>query len=134
MVCLLIAFAGIWLAHTFKNPSADGIASVCIGIILILISLLLVRESRSLLMGETVKKSTARQIVSIAEADPSIVRVKEQLSTYLAPEEILLHLNAVFKKDLTTIQITDSISNIVGNIRQKYPLIKRISIEPVNDE
>jgi cation diffusion facilitator family transporter len=134
MVCLIIAFAGIYLAHAFRNSYYDGIASVLIGIVLILISLLLVRESRSLLMGETVRKTTIKQIIAITEADPSIQKVKKQLSLYLAPEEIILQMTAVFKQDLTTSQITDSISNIIHSIQQKFPLIKQIFIEPVKND
>jgi cation diffusion facilitator family transporter len=131
MACLAIAFTGIWLGHVFNNPYYDGGASILIGVILILISLLLVRESRSLLMGETVRKATVKEIAAITESDPSIVKVKKQLSIYLSPEEIILQMTAVFKQDLTTSQITDSITNIIQAIQQKFPLIKQIFIEPV---
>ena len=50
---------------------------------------------------------------------------------YLAPEEILLQLIAVFKKDLTTQQITDSIERITKIIQAEFPRIKQIFIEPV---
>lgn len=132
MICLAIAFTGIWLGHIFNNSYYDGGASVLIGVILILISLLLVRESRSLLMGETVRKATVNEIAAITESDPSIVKVKKQLSVYLSPEEIVLQMTAVFRQDLTTSQITDSITNIIQAIQQKFPFIKQIFIEPVN--
>jgi cation diffusion facilitator family transporter len=131
MVCLVIAFGGIWLEHFLKNPYYDGAASILIGIVLMLISLLLVRESRSLLMGETLKRSTIKQITAITQADPSIEKVKKQISIYLSPEEIVLQITAVFKQELTTKQITDSISNVIQSIQQKFPLIKQIMIEPV---
>ena len=133
MICLVIAFAGILLAHVLKNPFYDGVASVLIGIILILISAILVRESRSLLMGETVKKSTIKQIIAITEADPSIQKVKKQFSLYLSPEEIILQMTAVFNQGLSTNQITDSINNVIHTIQQQFPLIKQIFIEPVKD-
>jgi len=131
LVCLIIAFAGIYLVNLSGNPLYDGIASMLIGIILILISLLLVRESRSLLMGETIQKTTLNQIVALVEENASILKVKKKLSIYLSPEEIVLQLTAVFKKDLTTDQITGAISSITGTIQQKFPMIKQIFIEPV---
>lgn len=131
IVCLIIAFAGIYLSHISGNRYYDAAASILIGIVLILISLLLVRESRSLLMGETVRKATMKEIIAITEADPSVKKVKKQLSIYLAPEEIILQMTAVFKPNLTTLQITDSISNIIRAIQQRFPLIKQIYIEPV---
>jgi len=131
---LIVAFAGIYLAHVSGNFYYDGIASMVIGAILIIVSLLLVRESRSLLMGETISKKNLQKIVALAESDPSVVKVKKQLSMYLAPEEILLQLTAIFKDGLTTEQITDSVSNITIAIQKKFPLVKQIFIEPVKDK
>jgi cation diffusion facilitator family transporter len=95
---LVIAFLGVLFGHLFQNPYYDGIASMIIGVILIAISLILVRESRSLLMGETPNRKTLQKIIAIAESDPSIVKVKKHYSVYLAPEEIVLQLIATFKK------------------------------------
>ena len=130
LVGLLIAFLGVFLGHLLHNPYYDGIASMIIGIFLIGISLLLVRESRSLLMGETVSKKTLREIIALTEADPSIVKVKRHFSMYMSPEEVILQLIAVFKKDLTTQQITEAIKRIIKNIQEKFPRIKQIFIEP----
>ncbi|MDB5154328.1 MAG: cation transporter [Mucilaginibacter sp.] len=128
---LIIAFLGVYLRHLFNNPYYDGIASMCIGIIMIVISLLLVRESKSLLMGETTSRKTLRKIVALTEADVAVVKVKKHFSMYMAPEEILLQLNTVFKDDLTTGQITDAIERITKTIQGEFPRIKQIFIEPV---
>ena len=130
LIGLLIAFLGVFLGHLFHNVYYDGIASMVIGIFLIGISILLVHESRSLLMGETVNKRTIREIIALTEADPSIVKVKRHFSIYMAPEEVVLQLIAAFKKDLTTQQITEAIKRIIKNIQEKFPRIKQIFIEP----
>ena len=85
-------------------------------------------------MGEPVSKKTIRAIVVLAEADPSILKIKRKLSIYLAPEEVVLQLTAVFKKGLTTEQITNSINTITKKIQQQFPLIKQIFIEPVDND
>lgn len=129
---LLIAFLGVFLGHLFHNPYYDGIASMLIGVFLITISLLLVRESKSLLMGETPNRKTLRRIVALAESDPSIVKVKKHFSIYLSPEEIVLQLIAVFQRDLTTPEITEAIKRISRNIRKDFPRFKQIFIEPMS--
>jgi cation diffusion facilitator family transporter len=128
---LIVAFAGVCLRQIFNNPYYDGIASMIIGVIMIAISLLLVRESKSLLMGETTSRRTLRKVVSITEADIAVVKVKKHFSMYMAPDEILLQLNAVFKDGLTTHQITDAIERITKTIQVEFPRIKQIFIEPV---
>lgn len=131
MLGLIVAFLGVFLGRLLHNPYYDGIASMIIGLMLIAISLLLVRESKSLLMGETTSKQTLRRVIAITEADEAVTKVKKHFSMYMAPEEILLQLIAVFKKDLTTQQITDSIERITKIIQAEFPRIKQIFIEPV---
>lgn len=128
---LMVAFLGVYLGRLYHNPYYDGAASMVIGVILVVISLLLVRESKSLLMGETGSIITLRKIVKLAEADPAVIKVKKHFSMYLAPEEVLLQLNTVFKADLTTLQITGAIERITGSIKTKFPRVKQIYIEPV---
>ncbi|HVS94013.1 MAG TPA: cation diffusion facilitator family transporter [Mucilaginibacter sp.] len=128
---IVIAFAGIFLGRYFHKPHFDGIASMLIGVMLIVISLILVRESKSLLMGETTSRKTLRKIVKIAEADDAVMKVKRHFSMYLSPEEVILQLNTVFKDNLTTRQITDGIERITHNIKKEFPRIKQIFIEPV---
>jgi cation diffusion facilitator family transporter len=129
---IVIAFLGIYLGRLFHNPYYDGVASIIIGLVLVAISMLLVRESKSLLMGETIGKKTLRKIVSIAEADAGVIKVKKQFSMYMAPEEVLLQLIAVFKAGLTTDEITTSIERISKVIQKEFPRIKQIFIEPVH--
>lgn len=128
---LVIAFLGVYLARLFHHPYYDGIAAMIIGLILIATSMLLVRESKSLLMGETTSRKTLRKIVAIAEADEAIIKVKKYFSTYLAPDEVLVQLIAVFKKDLTTVDITSGIERVSKSIKTEFPRIRQIFIEPV---
>ena len=128
---LFVAFLGVFLDHLLRNPRYDGVASMLIGLILVAISLLLVRESRSLLMGEPPSRKTLRKIISITEEDPSIVKVKKHFSIYLAPEEIVLQLIASFRKELTTEEITETIKRVSARIRKEFPRVKQIFIEPM---
>jgi cation diffusion facilitator family transporter len=128
---LIIAFLGVYLGQIFNNPHYDGIASMAIGVVMIAISLVLVRESKSLLMGETTSRKTLRKIIALTEADAAVIKVKKHFSMYMAPEEVILQLNAVFKEDLNTRQITDAIERISKVIQSEFPRIKQIFIEPV---
>ena len=128
---LVVAFFGVFLSRQYHNPYFDGIASMIIGLILITISGFLLRESKSLLMGESISKKTLVSVVEITEADLSVIKVKKYYSMYLSPEEILFEMKAVFENNLTTLQITDSIERIIVSIQKEFPLMKQIFIEPV---
>ena len=128
---LTVAFIGVFLGRLTHHPYYDAIASMIIGIILIGISGFLIRESKSLLMGETTSRKTLRRIVALAEADESVIKIKKHFSMYLAPEEVILQLNTVFKDNLTTHQITDAIERINQVIKKEFPRVKQLFIEPV---
>lgn len=127
---LSVAFLGVFLGHLFKNPYFDGIASILIGLILTGVSILLARESRSLLMGESADKKVLENVIKIAEAEPIVLKVGPPLSMYLAPEEIVLVLMAVFDENSTTKGITDAMERIRDAIKQRHPSITQIFIEP----
>jgi cation diffusion facilitator family transporter len=131
LIGLTIAFLGIFLGRLMHNQYYDGIASMLIGFILIVISAFLIRESKSLLMGETISRKHLKKIIALVESNTDVVKVKKHFSIYRSPDDILLQLNAVFKENLTTHQITDAIESITKTIQSQYPLIKQLFIEPV---
>ena len=125
-----VALAGVYFGYKYQNPYYDGIASIIIGMILTAISFLLARESRSLLMGESVDESIVDAVIKISEKDEAIEKVFYPLTVYLSPEEIVLVLETVFKDDLTTKQINEAIERVQIKIQKQYPNIKQIFIEP----
>ncbi|PRY40116.1 cation diffusion facilitator family transporter [Spirosoma oryzae] len=127
---LIVAFLGVFLGHQLNNPLFDGIASIIIGLILTAVSLMLARESRSLLMGESMSQETLERIVTMIEADPAVSAVLESPSMYMAPEEVFLILVIDFNDRLTIDDINRTIPAIRQTIRQQFPLVKRIIIEP----
>lgn len=131
LIGLTIAFLGIYLGRLLHRFYYDGLASMLIGIILIIISGFLVRESKSLLMGETISRKTLKKIIALVEQDKNVIAVKKHFSIYRSPDDILLQMNAIFKDDLTTRQLTDAIEKITKTIKSEYPLIKQLFIEPV---
>ncbi|MDB5131422.1 MAG: ferrous iron efflux protein [Mucilaginibacter sp.] len=131
MLGLIIAFFGVYLARILHNPYYDGGASMVIGVVMVIISGLLVSESKSLLMGETTSRRTLRKVMALARADEAVIKVKKHFSMYMGPEEVILQLNTVFKENLTTAQITDAIERLSKTIQKEFPRIKQIFIEPV---
>src|SRR5690348_2406329 len=63
---LIVAFSGVYLGHAYSNPYYDGIASIVIGVLLTAVSVILTRESRSLLMGEPASPQLLQQAIAIA--------------------------------------------------------------------
>ncbi len=81
-------------------------------------------------MGESMSQETLERIVTMIEADPAVSAVLESPSMYMAPEEVFLILVIDFNDRLTIDDINRTIPAIRQTIRQQFPLVKRIIIEP----
>lgn len=128
---LVIAFAGVYLGHRFHNPYFDGAASILIGLLLTAVSLVLTRESRSLLMGETATPQVLEQVVLLAEANPVVEKVHRHLSQVMGPEELVLILRVGLQKDVSSAEVVKNFSDIKKAVQSRYPNFRQIFIEPV---
>ena len=123
LICLIVG-------HITRNPYLDGIASLLVGVILTAASALLARESRSLIIGEGVSSQTEREIVQLVKNDPSVTSTPRIFSIYQSPEEVLLLILLSFKPEVTVGELNDKIDAIKARIRQRYPKIAYIVIQP----
>jgi cation diffusion facilitator family transporter len=127
---LAVAAAGIGLSHRLDMPALDGAASVVIGLILAGVAVLLVRESRGLLIGEGLQATTTRAIRELAAQDADVRAVGPVLSMYIGPDDVLVTLDVEFDDRADAGVIERAIDRIERAIRERYPKARRIYIEP----
>lgn len=123
-----------YFAHRFNDPYLDGVASLLVGLLLVGVSLVLARESRSLLMGEGISDKIREKIIITTEKDVAVEKVMYVLSIYRGPEDVLLMLIIAFKPDLDTGDINDAIVRIRETIKREFPLMKFVVIQPEEAE
>jgi cation diffusion facilitator family transporter len=131
---LLFVFVFMFLGQMLDLPMLDGVASICVGLLLVSVSIVLGRESRSLLMGEGIAPATQQKIKALAEKDEAVLRVNTILSTYQSPEEVVLMLIITFKPDLDTEEITNSIARIRTNIKTEFERVEFVIIQPTQSK
>ncbi|MDT3405060.1 cation diffusion facilitator family transporter [Mucilaginibacter terrae] len=129
VIGILIAFTGILLGQILGNPYIDGIASVMIGLLLTAVAILLVRESRSLLMGESASAEELQKIIALAESFENVKQVESHQSMYLAPEEVILVLKVRFKQGIDVGEVGLSIATLKKDIQELYPHFKQIYVD-----
>jgi len=130
VIGLFIVMICMYLGHLLEIPELDGIASLLVGLLLVGVSMILARESRSLLMGEGISEDSRQKITGITEKDPAVLKVISIISNYQSPEEVILILIVAFKDDLDTNEINDSIDNIRMAIKKEFRLIRFVIIQP----
>ena len=130
VIGLFIVMICLFVGHRYHLNYLDGVASLLVGLLLIGVSIILARESRSLLMGEGIRKETKVRIAQIVEHDADVLKLMHILSTYQSPSEILLMLIVAFKPNLSTEQINEAISRIRNRVKDEYSLIHFVIIQP----
>ena len=138
---LAVALLGTLASQFLHLDRADGIASVLIGLILMAVSVLLIVESKALLIGEGTDLSTLREIRRLALAVPGVDRVGYPLTMVFGPGNILLTMNVRFADHLaptgqgrqnsptTRDGIEHIVDRIEASIRQSFPQIQHIYLE-----
>jgi cation diffusion facilitator family transporter len=126
---LVIAFLGVLLGQVLDTPYADGTASVLIGVLLVVVAVILIIESKGLLVGEAAAPEVVSGIRRVLEEDEAVEEVESLLTLHFGPHEILLNLEVRFAPELSSVQVEEAVDRIETTVRTAYPDITRVFIE-----
>ncbi|MBR3158690.1 MAG: GNAT family N-acetyltransferase [Atopobiaceae bacterium] len=126
---MVVALVGNIASQVTGNYIIDAWASVVIGVIMALIALVLLRETRGLLIGEGLTLEEVNDVVSIVESDPDVIKCGRVLSLYLGPEDLLINLDVTFNDDLAEGGVLMAIDRIEDEVVGEYSQATRIFIE-----
>jgi cation diffusion facilitator family transporter len=125
-----VAFFGIFEVYRTGDPRFDGLATIGVGILLLATGLVVAEESRGLLVGKAIPSKDARALLGIVERDPRVRKVRGLQTMMLGPDDVLVALKINFQDGLTTDQIESVIDQVGSAVRQTYPAIRHLIIEP----
>jgi len=126
---LAIAFAGIFMSHQLGMPWIDGASSIVIGVLLCLIALVMVYESKGLLIGEGVTKETAHGVRALIAAESEVESIGKLGTLYLGPEDVMLAVEVRFRRDGSVADTRHAIGRMSSAIRAKYPRIRHVFLD-----
>jgi cation diffusion facilitator family transporter len=128
---LSFALTGVLLAVATGNPVFDGIGTLCIGVLLLAIAVILAIEMRSLLIGESASPELQRAIETALEGSPGVRRVIHVLTQHLGPDELLIAAKLEFDPRLPTVELVAAINAGERRVRALDGLSgARIYVEP----
>ncbi len=131
---LVFAFVGITLAVRLGMPWLDGAASVAIGVLLCAVALLMVYESKGLLVGEGVEKQTLDEIRRIACAEPQVERVFRVLTMFLGPDEVMVVLELRLRHGPAgEFDTRATFERISRTIRARFPRMRHVFVDITSD-
>jgi cation diffusion facilitator family transporter len=123
---LIFAFVGIFLGSQLELPYLDGAASVLIGLLLCGVAVLMVYESKGLLIGEGLDRESLESIHALVDADPGVEWVGHLHTMYLGPHEVLLTIELRFHGHITSLEVRQAARRLRENIQSQHPDVSRI--------
>ncbi|WP_320778474.1 cation diffusion facilitator family transporter [Streptomyces sp. CRN 30] len=130
LVGLVLALGGVGLALGTGNGVWDGVGTLCIGILLILIALVLAAETKSLLLGEAAGTEAVQRIETAIVAGSTVTGVIHMRTLHLGPEELLVAAKISVRHDGTATEIATAIDAAETRIREAVPIARVIYLEP----
>jgi cation diffusion facilitator family transporter len=127
---LIIAFLGVFLSHLLHKPALDGVASILIGLLLLVVAWLLLRETKSLLMGEVAAPAMLEELTALVRTESSVVNTAPPLSSYLSPHELLIVLRVEFEAEIPAAELTQTVARIHTSVQKAFPDVQHLFIEP----
>ncbi len=130
LVGLTLALLGVGLSVLTGNGIFDGIASLCIGLLLAAIAVLLAREITSLLIGEAAVPEQVNKIHSAILATPGVDQVIHLRTVHLGPDDLLVAAKIGVPADAEGEDIAATINAAEARIREVLPIARIIYLEP----
>ncbi|GGE30295.1 cation transporter [Agaricicola taiwanensis] len=130
LIGLMIAFVAITAAHVLEMPELDGVGSIGIGLVLAVTAVMLARECKGLLIGESALPHVRERIKAIASQDPNVLGINDVLAVHLGPSDIVAAISAEFRDDATTPAIERSVASIEAALRRDIPDVHSVFIKP----
>ncbi|MEU5272744.1 cation diffusion facilitator family transporter [Streptomyces hygroscopicus] len=130
LIGLVLALCGVGLSLLTGDGVWDGIGTLCIGALLVLIALVLAAETKSLLLGEA---ADATQVAKIREAlvdGETVTGVIHMRTLHLGPEELLVAAKIAVQHDDTAAEIARAIDAAEARTRKAVPIARVIYLEP----
>jgi cation diffusion facilitator family transporter len=130
---LLFALAGTW-ASEHIDPRFDGVASIGIAALLAGISLVLVRESKGLLIGEAADRELRHGVADIVCATEGVVAVNGLITSHLAPNQVVAAISVDFVDELDVGTLERMVADMDGRVRARHPDVVAFFVSPQSSE
>lgn len=127
---LAFAFLGVLLTTLTGNGLWDGIGTLFIGALLVLVAIVLGIETKSLLVGEGASDADMAAIEKAITGTPRVDRLIHAKTLYLGPDELLLGAKIALAPDAELRDVAETINEVEENVRAAVPIARVIYIEP----
>jgi cation diffusion facilitator family transporter len=131
LIGLLLAFGGVGLHQLTGSAFWDGLASVLIAVLLTAVAYILGGTNKGLLIGRQADRRTVYELRDALAERPEVEQVVDLLTMMIGTDRILLCARLDFDDTLDAATLERTCANIDIEMRDRFPELQDIFIEPV---
>ena len=129
-VGLVLALVALVVADATGEPVWDGVGTLAIGLLLIVIAVVLAIEMKGLLIGESASAGDLEKIAAAMEIEPSVQRLIHMRTQHIGPEELLVGAKLELVPDLSVAEAAEAVDRIEASVRRAVPIARIMYLEP----
>jgi cation diffusion facilitator family transporter len=127
---LFLALGAVGLSIATDDATWDGLGTLTIGVLLVVIAVFLAVEMKSLLIGEAASDADLAAIRSAMEADDGVRRLIHMRTQHIGPDELLVAAKLEPTNGQTVADVAATINRVEAAVRASVPAARVIYLEP----
>lgn len=126
---LALAFIAVLLTVMTGNPLWDALGTIAVGVLLMIVAVLVIREVKAMVTGESAAPEVHAAIKAQIEAHPGVASVRNFISMQWG-EQVMIAVQAVMQPQPSDLALVDTINQIEAQIQQRWPQVRWCFFEP----
>jgi cation diffusion facilitator family transporter len=130
LVGLVFALAAVSATVITDDSIWDGIGTLSIGVLLVIIAIVLAIEMKGLLIGEAASLTDQQRIAAAIEIEPSVTKLIHMRTQHIGPDELLVGAKLELVHGLSVDDAVEAVNRIENSVRRAVPTARIIYLEP----
>lgn len=126
---LVVALCFVGLSMWTGNPMWDAVGSICIGVLLVAVAVLVGVEVKALLVGQSAAPDVQAAMRSHLEAQPQVAKIFNLITQQLG-SEVMVAVKAHMRPTGSDVALIEAINATEKSLRAAFPQIRWCFFEP----
>ena len=126
---LALALVFIALSMITGNPMWDAIGSICIGVLLVLVAVLVGIEVKALLVGQSAEPQVLARMRAHLDAQPQVAQIYSLITQQLGGD-VMVAVKARMQPAASDVALIEAINEVERSLRAAFPQVRWCFFEP----